>query len=89
MKKKWIWRSVLVMLCLAVLTLATASGVVLYRGYKMYRQALATMPLEEKIAEIEAQPGYTPLSALPSIYPDAVISVEDKRFYRHCGIDPI
>ncbi|MCI2047126.1 MAG: transglycosylase domain-containing protein [Faecalibacterium sp.] len=89
MKKKWIRRSILVLLCLAVLALASAGGVVLYRGYQMYRQALAAAPLEEKIAGVRAQPGYTSLSALPAIYPDAVVCVEDKRFYSHFGIDPI
>ena len=41
------------------------------------------------MAGIRAQPGYTPLDQLPQLYLDAVVAVEDRRFYQHAGIDPI
>ena len=40
-------------------------------------------------AEIESIDNYTTLDELPQTYIDAVLSVEDKRFYSHPGIDPI
>ena len=32
---------------------------------------------------------WTPLEDIPQFLQDAVVSVEDKRFYTHAGIDPI
>ena len=56
-------------------------------GYNMYKNAIDNIPLEEKVAEIKSKENYTKFSELPQIYINAVISVEDKRFYRHNGID--
>lgn len=60
---------------------------VLGRGYWMYRSAVDTAPLALKIEEVRAKPGFTPLSELPVAYVNAVIAVEDHRFYSHHGID--
>jgi membrane peptidoglycan carboxypeptidase len=59
------------------------------KGYDMYRNAIEDMSLEEKVASIREKEGYTTLEDLPDVYKNAVISVEDHRFYRHFGIDPI
>ncbi len=58
-------------------------------GYKMYRQALDQTSITEKVKEIKLKENYTELSEMPQIYKDAVISVEDHRFYKHSGIDII
>ena len=58
-------------------------------GYKMYQEAIEAVPLEEKIAQIKETPNYTTLEELPQMYINAVISVEDHRFYGHPGIDII
>ena len=62
---------------------------ILSDGYQMYSQALAEVPLEEKVADIRSKDGYTSFGELPETYVDAVLSVEDHRFYGHVGIDPI
>lgn len=56
-------------------------------GYNMYKEAINNMPLEEKVKEIRNKENYTEFEQLPKMYVDAVISVEDKRFYKHHGID--
>lgn len=58
-------------------------------GYSMYKEALAKMPLDEKITSIKEKENYTEISEVPEIYINAVISVEDHRFYEHGGIDII
>ena len=40
-------------------------------------------------SEIEDKNNYTEISDLPQNYINAVLSVEDHRFYKHCGIDLI
>ena len=58
-------------------------------GYNMYKEAIENISLEEKVAEIREKENYAEFSELPQIYINAVISVEDKRFYKHNGIDII
>ena len=81
-------RALLLLLLLFAASLAAAAPTI-KQGYDMYRQAIAEKPLAQAVAEVRSQPGYTALDELPDIYVNAVLSVEDRRFYWHCGIDPI
>ena len=74
-----------------VIILVTISIGLLFvgNGYNMYKKAIEETPLDEKIEEIKSRENYTALSELPQIYINAVISVEDHRFYQHPGIDII
>lgn len=74
---------------LAMLAMLVVGGVLGGFGYKMYRDALAEQPLEEKVAEIRADPDYTTLAEIPEIYLNVVVAVEDHRFEQHFGIDLI
>lgn len=55
----------------------------------MYKTALKETSLEEKIAEIKGNDNYSKLDEIPKIYKDALIAVEDHRFYEHKGVDLI
>ena len=68
---------------------AVASAVTVWRGYGMYRDALARQGIEEAVSELRSEDGYTSIDDLPQRYLDAVVAVEDHRFYDHGGIDPI
>ena len=58
-------------------------------GYNMYKNALKDMPIQEKIENIKAEKNYTTFEELPQTYIDAVIAVEDHRFFQHKGVDYI
>lgn len=75
-------------MALTAVSLCLCAGIGI-KGYGMYREALEKMSLEDKVASIRAKEGYTTFDELPEIYVDAVLSVEDHRFYGHIGIDPI
>ena len=64
-------------------------GYYTFKGYTYYREALKERSLEEMARDIQSIDNYTKIEGLPEIYKNAVISVEDKRFYNHSGIDPI
>jgi monofunctional glycosyltransferase len=66
-----------------------AGFTVAYKGYEMYREALQETSLQDRVEAIRDKEGYTEYESLPQIYVNAVISVEDHRFYRHNGIDLI
>lgn len=77
-----------IILVVALVSISIAIAVI-GNGYDMYKEALEEMPLEEQIAGIRQKENYTKLEELPQIYKNAVISVEDHRFYTHRGIDMI
>ncbi len=66
-----------------------ALSVVVGMGYKLYREALGNKPLSQAISEIRGKEDYTEIDELPQMYLDAVLAVEDHRFYSHFGIDII
>ena len=72
-----------------ILAFLFASLIIVGDGYYMYKEALNQIPLEDKIAEIRDDENYTKLEQLPKMYIDAVVAVEDHRFYKHNGIDII
>lgn len=59
------------------------------QGYDLYTQAINEVSIEEKVAEIKANENYTTYEELPQDYINAVIAVEDKRFFKHPGVDVI
>jgi membrane peptidoglycan carboxypeptidase len=56
-------------------------------GYRMYKSAINEKPINEKIKEIKKIDNYTKLEDISQTLKDAVIAVEDHRFYIHKGID--
>lgn len=65
------------------------SLIFIHNGYKMYKDAIKEKPLIEKVEEIKKRNNYTKIDEVPQMYINAVISVEDHRFYNHNGIDLI
>lgn len=71
------------------LTLLIIITIIGYKGYKMYKEAITKTPIENKIKEIKNIENYTELNNISQDVIDAVIAVEDHRFYNHKGIDLI
>lgn len=80
------FKKILLVLILIILSIL---AIYIGQGYKMYKNALDDKPLEEMVQEIRNQKSYTKISNIPDIYKDAVIAVEDHRYYDHKGIDII
>lgn len=81
------WKNVgigVVLLCFAVLLVC---GPVVHDGYMMYRDAVKDCPIEVKVAEIKADENYVSLEEISPYFVNEIIRTEDKRFYRHPGID--
>ena len=52
-------------------------------GYNMYKEAIEQTPIEQKVESIRNTEGFTEYDDIPKMYVDAVISVEDHRFWSH------
>lgn len=71
------------------LVIIIAAGVFIYMGYDKYKEALAELPLETAVEQIRSEENYTYITDVPDIYKQAVVAVEDRRFYYHNGFDII
>lgn len=81
--KKLIQRLIL----LIFVVIISIGGYFTYLGYTMYKEAIEKTPIEEMVKSIQSIEHYTTLDELPEMYLDAVVAVEDQRFYSHPGID--
>ena len=58
-------------------------------GYTLYQEVLGRVSITDTINEIRERDGFVPLEDLPEYYIDAVVAVEDHRFFEHGAIDLI
>lgn len=72
-----------------ILIIIFVAALFTYKGYTLYKEALAENSVSEKVEKIKAKENYTKIEDLPQFYLDAVIAVEDRRFYDHGPIDVI
>lgn len=86
---KTLARIIRLVLVIALVTVIAMCALTVWRGYGMYREALADRPISQAVEELRATDTYTELDELPQTYLDAVVAVEDHRFYEHGGVDPI
>ncbi len=56
-------------------------------GYLKYKQAIDETSLIDRVKEVRANNNYTNLSDIADDYKNAVIAIEDHRFYNHNGVD--
>lgn len=82
---RWLWR----LLAVAFVAALALAGWVAANGYLMYREAIEQSSLEERVAAARASVDYLSLADMPALYPQAVVAVEDQRFYLHGGVDLI
>ena len=62
---------------------------IVFKGYKMYDNAISQIDLQTKISQIRQKEDYVIFEDLPHYYVRAVVDVEDHRFYNHSGVDII
>ena len=83
------FKKILKVLLVLFLVGLSISLIFIGNGYNMFKTAIEETPLEEKVEEIREKENYTTIEEMPQMYINAVISVEDKRFFTHPGIDII
>ena len=62
-------------------------GYIFAKGYTMYKTSIEETTIKDKISEIQNQENFVDIDEVPDIFIDAIIAVEDKRFYTHKGVD--
>ena len=79
-------KKILLLIFLIILIMIINVG---YKGYVMYKDAISKIPIQDKINEIKKEENYTELNNISSNFINAIIAIEDHRFYTHKGIDLI
>lgn len=78
------------LIILIILIVVSVIGFFVYQGYSLYKEAINEMSIKEKIEEIKGDvTEYIEYEELPQNYVNAVIAVEDRRFFNHNGVDAI
>lgn len=69
------------------LLIIIASSIIISSGYGKYKEALSLLPLSEAALKIRNDASYTNIEDISETFVNAVVSVEDRRFYKHKGVD--
>lgn len=80
-------RAIKKLLRFILLIIIIASAVVISGGYGKYKQAIGQMPVEDVVKKIKSAESFTPINEISETFIKAMVSVEDRRFYKHKGID--
>ncbi|MEE0867139.1 MAG: biosynthetic peptidoglycan transglycosylase [Clostridia bacterium] len=66
-----------------------AAGLVIYSGWEKYKSATEELPLEQAITSIREMEHFTAYEDIAPMLIDAAVSVEDRRFFQHRGVDTL
>ncbi len=83
--KKLILKLILWIVILLILALSLFAGL----GYLKYKDATSKLSLSDAVNQIRSGEDYIKLEDISQDYKNAVVAVEDHRFYSHKGIDVI
>ena len=81
-----LFKKILIILLVLIIVSGTVCFII---GYSTYSKALEEKPLITRMDEIENSDNFVSFSELPKNYLNAVVAVEDHRFYEHGPIDLI
>jgi len=88
MKRKIILTIKIILLSLVVLGLAFA-GITGVKGYSLYKDTMDGVDLQNTFDHYRSQEGYVSLDQISPTFLDALVAVEDHRFYEHGGFDEV
>lgn len=83
--KKFLLKLILWILVLLILIASVFIGL----GYLKYKDAINTLSLSDAVEQVRSKESYVKLEDICADYKNAVVAVEDHRFYSHNGIDII
>ena len=58
-------------------------------GYILYKDAISEMSISDRVEQVRSDEHFTKLSVVPDYYKNAVVAIEDHRFYSHFGVDVV
>lgn len=86
---KTIFKFIKAILVILILICIVVCSVVVVNGYKTYREKIDEVSIETKVESIRSDKNYITMDEIPTDFKNAIIAVEDHRFYEHGYIDII
>ena len=59
----------------------------IHDGYELYRKVIDEKSIEQKVSDIRKDENYVGIDEISQNLKDSIVSIEDRRFYEHFGID--
>lgn len=82
---KLIKRLILMIIGIVLIIVLLFAGI----GYIGYKDAVEQISIEEKVRQLQENGDYVELEDMSTYFVDAIVAIEDHRFYHHGGIDYI
>lgn len=82
---KWIRRLITILMIMVLFIVCIFAG----WGYYGYREATKEISIEDKVEEIRSSEHYVQIDDVSDHFKNAIVAIEDHRFYEHHGIDYI
>lgn len=76
-------------ICLLLLIPLSISIYLFADGYTFYKKALNELSVEDLVEKVKSKDNFASIESIPKMHINAVIAVEDHRFYKNHGIDLI
>lgn len=89
MKNKPLIKFIKSIIFVLILITIISCFVIIINGYNMYKDAVNNISIDDKINDIRSDIHFVSIDDVSEDYLNAVIAVEDHRFYKHFGFDPI
>lgn len=78
-----------ILFCSFLIVFIIATLYIFFKGHSIYKKTISELPVKETLDEIRNKENFVKYDDLPEIFINAVVAVEDKRFFDHSGIDMI
>lgn len=62
-------------------------SIIVSKGYNLYIEKINEVSIEEKIKSIKNNENYISYNEIPKQFINAIVSIEDRRFFKHKGVD--
>ena len=72
-----------------ILVISVTIFITIFNGYNMYKEAISKVSIDDKINEIRNKKNFISIEEVSNDYLNATVAVEDHRFFKHFGFDPI
>lgn len=82
---KWLKRGIVTLIVITIVTISIL-GVM---GYREYDRVISEKSIEQYVEELENSETYVALKDVDVTLQNATVAIEDRRFYKHNGIDII
>ena len=80
-------KAIIIILIVILITIALVIGVFLVNGNNYYKELIAEKSIETCVNEIRNNKNFTKKEDMTKEYLDAVVAVEDHRYYSHGAVD--